>query len=1570
MMLFMKRILLHCLTLMLGLGLSLSAVADSKTLLLLDTEEQAWLENHPIIRIAPDPAFAPFDFIDKQGNHQGITADYLRELQDMLDVTFQVLHPLSWKESLELVRTHKADMLAVAVSTPERATYLNFTRAFIDEPALILTRDTDQRLYKFRDLNEKTVGVVSGYAIQEYLERHYPAINIAPVPSIMDGIRLLSYGELDAMVGNAASLSWYLKSGNFNNLRSAGKADYNYSMSMAVRKDWPILPRILDKALAAIPEDRRQQIRHRWVSMNAVENHDKKKLPSISSTSPYATIDTILLLGIIVTTILLVVAWLLWFRKRNLEDEDKKIFNWQMAIVLMVIFLLMVSAVSIYALRQLEQQFRYDIGTKLQQTLNSSQESLRILARENKLRAQRRAEETFFKDSALIQLQLPFDTEVLKNSDSQYNLRNAFIDYKDRLGVLGFYLIDKNRMTRSSDNLDAIGNINLIAEQRSEFLDRAFEGQTLFIPPVKDGEKNVAFFATPVRNYSKKIVGVLALNVNPLVGFSRVLKHTYAGETSETYAFDKEGRMISDSRFNDELREAGIIKPGQSSILAVSLRTPDGRLTQMAKEALSGNAGLDISGYENYRGIQVLGAWTWDPQLQIGLASEIDVTDALGTYYYTRDIVQLVLVLTTLLSLTLAGIILFVSRRANRSLAEARDKLEVRVEERTTKLKDSEARMWDLYENAPIPYFSASAKDSSIIRHNKALAKLLGYERRDFSYLNVSSFVVEENEQIDTFEQWKRIFMQGEVIDDAEIMMKKRNGVRFWASLTANPSYDEYGNLAEVRCSVLDISSRKAAQEALEQAKKLADDANKSKSDFLANMSHEIRTPMNAIIGMSHLALGTDLNSKQRNYISKVYHAAQSLLGIINDILDFSKIEAGKLEIEEIDFNLNSVLENLASLVGMKAQDKGVELLFSIDPAIPTALRGDPLRLGQILINLANNATKFTHEGEIIVSAELLEQKGQAVTLRFSVKDTGIGLTEEHKKKLFQSFSQADSSTTRKYGGTGLGLSISKKLTEMMGGEIGVSSTYGEGSDFHFTVSLKAQEAGSHELLVPAENLRGLRVLVVDDNASSREILRNILESFEFEVTMAASGQEGIELLHAVDKDKPYSLVLLDWQMPGMSGTDTARHIQRDKQILPTPRIIIITAFGREEVIHELEQAQVDGFLIKPVSPSMLLDAIMEAMDHEVVKHRGIATEDEKYNQAVATLRGAKVLLVEDNEINQEVARELLGNAGIEVIIANNGQEGIETLKNNRFDGVLMDVQMPVMDGYAATGILRKQKEYAELPIIAMTANAMTGDREKCLDAGMNDHISKPINVNEMFETMAKWITPAHPASAPKGRAKPSTRSADIDLAKLRDIDVQAGLATVQNNQKLFLKLLQKYHDSQKSFMTDFRNALGGDDPEAATRLAHTLKGVSGNIGAKAVQAAATELEFACKEGLSSEVIEKKLSGVTTALEVVIAEIADLDRKDIHETASVGHTINKAGLEPLVIELARLISENDTDATDRLEELERLLGTSQYRPLIEKLGAAISNYDFDAALDHLKALCLELELDTAAILGK
>ena len=778
-----------------------------------------------------------------------------------------------------------------------------------------------------------------------------------------------------------------------------------------------------------------------------------------------------------------------------------------------------------------------------------------------------------------------------------------------------------------------------------------------------------------------------------------------------------------------------------------------------------------------------------------------------------------------------------------------------------------------------------------------------------------------------------------------ELRLRCKGGGWKWVLDVGKASRDASGVITRMSGIHLDIDRTKRLQAELEGARDLAEEATRAKSDFLANMSHEIRTPMNAIIGMSHLALGTELTRKQRNYVEKVHRSAESLLGIINDILDFSKIEAGKLDMEATEFRLEDVMENLANLVGLKAEEKGVELMFRLAPQLPTALVGDPLRLGQVLTNLGNNAVKFTEAGgEIEVAVALHEEGEDEVLLRFTVRDSGIGMSEAQQAKLFQSFSQADSSTTRKYGGTGLGLVISKKLTEMMGGEIWAQSVEGEGSAFHFTARFGRQSGAGSPRRSVAADLGALRVLVVDDNATSREILAQMLAGFGMRVDQAGAGETAIALLEQADGEEPYQLVLMDWKMPGMDGIETTRAIQHDRQLTHVPTVIMVTAYGREEARQSAMSVNLAGFLTKPVTPSSLLDAILQAMGREAVDDAQGANRREEASEAIAKLRGARVLLVEDNEINQELALELLVNNGISVQVANDGAEALEVLERETFDGVLMDCQMPVMDGYTATRRIRQREEWSGLPVLAMTANAMAGDREKVLEAGMNDHIAKPINVNEMFNTMARWITPSEPLE--ESVTLPEVEQAVVEIPALAGIDSEAGLATTQNNPKLYRKLLIKFRDSERDFEKRF-NALR-DDQEAATRCAHTLKGVAGNVAALGVQAAAKALESACKEGEGE--LDALLSEVVVQLEPVISALDGLDRPaGGDDSASVA--VDWVEIQQLIERLGELLDEDDTDASEVIETLEPLLvGTPHAIPL-KRVAVAVEEYDFEEALE-------------------
>ncbi|MBF0544243.1 MAG: response regulator [Candidatus Riflebacteria bacterium] len=772
--------------------------------------------------------------------------------------------------------------------------------------------------------------------------------------------------------------------------------------------------------------------------------------------------------------------------------------------------------------------------------------------------------------------------------------------------------------------------------------------------------------------------------------------------------------------------------------------------------------------------------------------------------------------------------------------------------------------------------------------------------------------------------------------------------------------------------------SREARKLALSEAelrigKEAAEIANRTKSQFLATISHEIRTPMNGIIGLTYLALKTEVNPKQKNYLEKILFSGNSLLAIINDLLDFSKIEAGKLELESIEFSLDEVLDGVANLLGTLIGKKKLEVLFDLEPCLPNQLVGDPLRLGQILINLTNNAVKFTDSGEIIISIKLLEedQRTGKVTLRFCVSDTGIGMNSEQLSHLFQIFSQVDSSTTRKYGGTGLGLSIVKALVEKMGGEVFVESHPGAGSKFGFTAYLKCAGKKVHPQEKFPENLLGMRALVVDDNQSCREILKSLLETFSFKVTTVASGEEAIAQLKKTllfPEEPPYKLILMDWYMPGLNGIETIKTIKKEFRDIELPKLILVTAYGQEEFSEQIHDCIVDAVLTKPIKPSVLLDTIMTSFGEEITS-KAKSSFQISFGDEEDYFRGRRALVVEDNHINQEVVRGFLEEIGMNVEVVENGLEAVNRCKGPGmdFDVVLMDIQMTVMDGYEATRLIRAKPEMKDLPIIGLSAHALKEEKEKCLGIGMSDYLSKPINPVTLFSVLKRWVKPSTEVSSPNSKSRSpsemlSTGSAHgAILAPLREvINLEEGLRRIRGNTSLFLKIITDFRKDFENVISDIRNSIEMKDFWNARNIVHTLKGASGNISANLLFETLKEFEKNLNDSDSLDYkpllskLEERFSDVISAIDKLDDPKAASRTKPSKPFDAKKITIGTAALSDLFSTLTIALQENSFSAKKHFKKVKEIFENTESEGWIEPIEFALGRFDYKAALCALK----------------
>ena len=751
-----------------------------------------------------------------------------------------------------------------------------------------------------------------------------------------------------------------------------------------------------------------------------------------------------------------------------------------------------------------------------------------------------------------------------------------------------------------------------------------------------------------------------------------------------------------------------------------------------------------------------------------------------------------------------------------------------------------------------------------------------------------------------------------------------------------------------------DVTTEREAEAALRAAKEAAESAERAKSDFLATMSHEIRTPMNSVIGMARLALRTDLNPKQQNYLEKINESANVLLNLINDILDFSKIEAGGLALEGAAFRLESVLETVSSVTALRAEEKGLEITFAIAPETPPWLKGDSLRLGQVITNLVGNAIKFTEFGDVVVSASpLRDERGLCRKLLFSVRDSGIGMTVEQMRNLFLPFTQAQTDIARRYGGTGLGLAISKRLVEMMGGEIWVESEWGQGSTFFFTIRMDeaVQDAGDQRMRSQAAlSLKGRRILVVDDSASARLALSDMVEGFGMEATVAESGQDALQVLQMQGSEaKPFDIVLLDWRMPGMDGVETARHIKADAQLEQMPAVLMVTAYGQEAMMQASAGMGLQGVLLKPVTQSVMFNTLLAVfcgtVDGAPFEHKPAYVLSDI--SAYAALRGKRVLVADDNALNREVAMDFLEYVGVQVITAVDGLDAIAQLQRHEVDAVLMDIHMPEMDGLEATREIRKYARWAHLPIIALTAQARSEDQLLSREAGMNGHLTKPIDEVALYATLLELcgVAPATAQAAPVLNAAESLPAVTAQTFKRLP-------ASPERQARLLQGFLSDFEPLPQTFEKLLQESRWLDIAE----LVHQIKGSAGYLDAGQLCAVADVIERAGRSNNKEVVLDlapQFLQLVHECLNLVrqvLAQITQVKAVDAGDSFSSGQVL------ALLDQVMPLLASGDFEAKALLEKLTQMGAGQAWQEHALAALNAFDDLELDAAQQQLQQL--------------
>ena len=1646
--------------------------------LLLNSEEKLWLDsNHTgfIIGMVANPPYV----IDKSSSSEpsGFLIDYLNLLQKRLGIGFRYKIITSEPELATMLANGDIDAYLWSGNTaPMNDRWFKTTNTIYTIPYSMVRRSDNHQTGSLNNLKKGNIAVINDSNPLENDNNLSAKLKIHVFDTASDALKAVILRKMDAAVMESPVAKYTTDEYGESNFTISALPDYSSEIRLAVKPENTNLLSVLNKAFDTMEKMGTETLKATW----------GVHIPSApvftdSGNSEEILLYWILPYGIGILFLIFIIGWIRRLLRKKTDEakiiRTKKMMN--VGIMILVIFIPTVLTLTWFVSRRIKTETIFHISESLTTVLSTTKEGLVTWINESIEDVGDMAANPALVSLIERRLAEPPPGEPHQGFSDETALdeiASYFNNLPSNVIRSGITVINPEGIVIASSSPICLGFPHP-ALREGKGLREIWEGKPLFVPPIDpcDGSKKPKlYFFYPVQNNSGKIIAALALSDNPAGEFSYFHQLGRIGFTGETYAFNSDGLMLTDSRFDNQLIEAGVLQRGQSSIRNVSIRIPgktpaERPLTEMAASAIRGEARTNTTGYIDYRGIKVIGSWTWIEQYNFGMATEMDASEAFAPYISAKSSLIVLVAITLFLMIIITIINEIIGYGTIHALTEVNEKLEKKVAERTGELADSEERsrlllesigeglfgvdtggkvsfinpaasemlgykakeilgktthmlihhshidgkpypigecpikktytegkeefvtdevLWrkdnsffyanytstpirknnkvvgavvsfvdvsdrkameetlnNVFEASPLPMIISDPNRQKIIRANQAFHEETKFTKQELDNLTPEKFFYSEEDMIKATEQLKDFSRK-------EIRITDRRGGYRWIIMSIRPV--EYNGEKAMISSFADIMEMKNAQDKMEEARAIAENAARAKSDFLANMSHEIRTPMNAVIGLSHLALLTDLDDRQRDYIEKIKVSADNLLGIINDILDFSKIEAGKLTIEETEFDINDILNNLSSTVGPRAHEKGLDFIFSTAPDMDRYFIGDPLRIGQILLNLAGNAVKFTQKGEIEIRIEQHPLDNGLAQLDFQVRDTGIGLTDEQMENLFEMFVQADTSTTRKYGGTGLGLSISQKLARLMGGSITVKSTFGKGSIFQVNLKVKpVKKRKTHKEIISPEIFNS-HVLLGGRHQATLDTISRYLTGFNLTVTQISNTIEILEeISRRKDSEQPVKFIILDYDIEDSDGLAVLEQVLGTDAGKDIHSVLLIN-YGQESIYQHADRIGVNTVLLKPVTQSALFNALTSSISGRQQKSHSIKIKRYKLKENST----ARLLLVEDNEINQQVARELLEGAGLNIDIVENGEKAVTAVTEADYNIVLMDLQMPVMDGYTATRKIRKNG-YKKLPVIAMTADAMSGVREQVKQSGMNDYITKPINPGQLMKMLNKYLgdiiveteekNPTHENYANKNEDSESAGSPVQGFSALEKyLDVESALFRLGDDEELYISLLERLVDDFSDFHPKLTEAFG-DSQDVAKRLAHSLKGVSGNLGADTVHHLAAEMERKIADGAVEEDLEEELAEITIWFENFIPVFNRL-KESTSQDESVSSPEKDEGVNNNIgtNKLKNLLKAMDSSAIEEFARLEKSLMRIDESKTLE-MKKAIKEYNFPEA---------------------